>query len=202
MVNYTICINNGVEAFGTGDQKTITVNESVKTADEAALAREIAHANPLIPEQVAKAVLENFCTAAAQKMSEGFAIQFKNGNDVAIRIYPDIHVKGGNINLQRAKELMPEDVTDEASMVEKAGDLVSKAGVTVRVKAECQQKFTDLLLAQSPSIQREDIIEKAKVSRVNPAPANNNQPENPNTGGNTGGNGGNGGNGDADGDAI
>ena len=55
---------------------------------------------------MAKAVLENFCKAAAHLMSMGFAIQLKNGNNVALRIHPDIHVKGGNINLERAKELV------------------------------------------------------------------------------------------------
>ena len=30
-------------------------------------------------------------------MAMGFAIQFKNGQDVLMRIYPDVHLKGGNI---------------------------------------------------------------------------------------------------------
>ena len=30
-MEYTISINNGVEAFGTAGQKTITVNEELKT---------------------------------------------------------------------------------------------------------------------------------------------------------------------------
>ncbi len=33
-------------------------------------------------------------------MAMGFAIQFKNGQDVLMRIYPDVHLKGGNINLE------------------------------------------------------------------------------------------------------
>ena len=41
-------------------------------------------------------------------MAMGFAIQFKNGQDVLMRIYPDVHLKGGNINLERAKQLNPE----------------------------------------------------------------------------------------------
>lgn len=126
-----------------------------------ALAREINHENPLIPEQVARAVLENFCKAAAQLMSMGFAIQLKNGNDVAIRIYPDIHVKGGNINLARAQQLAPE-VTELT--LENVGDLVTKARVTVRARADCQQKFTDLLLSMGVSISRKGVVEKAKVT--------------------------------------
>lgn len=34
MIQYTVSLNNGVEAFGI-DQKTITANEEVLTADEA-----------------------------------------------------------------------------------------------------------------------------------------------------------------------
>lgn len=174
MIEYKVYLNNGIEAFGV-DQKTITANEEVKTCDEQALAREISHENPLIPEQVAKAVLENFCNAAANLMSMGFAIQLKNGQDVAMRIYPDIHVKGGNINLARAKELDP-TVTELTK--ENAGDLVSKAGVTVRVHAECEHKFTELLQSVGASVQRTDVVERAKVTRSDSS----------STGGTTGGN--------------
>ena len=161
MIQYTVSLNNGIEAFDV-DQKTITANESVQTADEQALAREISHENPLIPEQVAKAVLENFCKAAASLMSMGFAIQLKNGNDVALRIYPDVHVKDGNINLARAQQLDP---TVTELTLENAGDLVSRAGVTVRAKAECQRKFTELLLSMGAGLQRKEVVEKAKVER-------------------------------------
>ena len=131
----------GNEALGT--EKTITANESLRTCDMKALAREISHQNALIPEDVAASVLGYFCKAAVQKMAEGFAIQLYNGQDVAIRIFPDIHVKGGNINLTRAKELDP-TVTELTA--ENAGELIDKAGgVTVRVRATCMQKFTELL---------------------------------------------------------
>ena len=163
-------MNNGIEAFGI-DQKTITANEFVMTCDEQALAREISHENALIPEQVAKAVLENFCKAAAQLMSMGFAIQLKNGNDVALRIHPDIHVKGGNINLARAKELDP-TVTELTK--ENAGDLVNRAGVVVRAKAECEPKFTELLLSMGAGISRKDVIERAMVARKDDSGSNEN----------------------------
>ena len=161
MIQYKVFLNNGIEAFGI-TEKTITVNEELQTVDEQALAREISHENPLIPEQVAKAVLENFCKAAANLMSMGFAIQLKSGQDVALRIYPDVHVKGGNINLKRAKELDPE-VT--ALTVENAGALVDKAGVTVRVRAESEVKFTELLKAAGTGVQRKDVVEKEMVKR-------------------------------------
>ena len=188
MIDYKVYLNNGVEALGV-DQKTITANEDVRTADEAAVAREIAHENPLIPEQVAQGVLQNFCKAAASLMSMGFAIQLKNGNDVALRLYPDIHVKGGNINLARAQQLDP---TVTELTLENAGSLVDKAGVTVRAKAECEQKFTEMLMAESSGIQRKEIIEKARVVRKDsngdsPSPdypeGEGTDPETPGTGG-------------------
>ena len=193
MFYYDIWINNGVEAFGT-EGKTITVNEVLRTADIKALAREIAHENALIPAQVAENVLQNFAKAACNLMSQGNAIQFKTGNDVAMRIYPDIKIKGGNINLARAKELMPDEVTDEASMVAHAGELVNRAGIVVRAYAECQQKFTEMLKQESSGIELNNIVEKAKISRTGEENeeseednTQNNTPVTPNNGGSTGG---------------
>ena len=184
MISYKVCLNNGNEVLGV-DQKTITANEDVQTADEQALAREISHLNPLIPEQVAKAVLENFAAAAANLMSMGFAIQMKSGDDMVLRIHPDIHVRGGNINLARARELDP-SVTELT--LENAGDLVSKAGVTLRAKAECGQKFTDLLLSMGASVQRKEVVERAKVERKDGTSGSGNGSGSGNTtpGGNTG----------------
>lgn len=162
MIEYKGQLNLGNEALGT--EKTITANEVVRTADVDALAREIHHQNTLIPEQVAKAVLENFCAAACELMNMGFAVQLNNGNEVAIRILPDIHVKGGNINLKRAKELDP-SVTELT--LENAGALIDKAGgVTVKVRAIVQQKFTDLLNRQGVKVQRVGIQEGAYVERT------------------------------------
>ena len=162
MIEYKGQLNLGNEALNT--EPTITANESLRTCDTKALAREIHHQNTLIPEQVAEAVLENFCKAAVEKMAEGFAITLNSGNDVAIRIFPDIHVKGGNINLARAKELDP-TVTELTA--ENAGELIDKAGgVQVRVRATCMQKFTDLLEKEDYQVKRVGIETKAYVERV------------------------------------
>lgn len=162
MIEYKGQLNLGNEALGT--EKTITANEFVRTADTQALAREIHHQNTLIPEQVAKAVLDNFCAAAAELMAMGFAIQLQNGDDVAMRIFPDIHVKGGNINIKRARELDP-TVTELTA--ENAGDLIDKAGgVTVRVRAVVQQKFTELLNAEGVKVQRVGVVEVPYVGRT------------------------------------
>jgi hypothetical protein len=161
MIDYKAQLNLGNEAFGT--EKTITANEVLRTAETDALAREIAHQNPLIPEQVAEAVLQNFCKAACELMAMGFAIQLRNGDDVAIRILPDIHVKGGNINLARAKKLDP---TVTELTLENAGDLIDKAGgVTCRVRAIVQQKFTDLLNLEGVRVQRTGVVEVPYVQR-------------------------------------
>ena len=161
MIEYKGQLNEGVEAFGT--EKTITANEVLRTCDAKALAREIHHQNTLIPEQVAEAVLENFCKAAVQKMAEGFGVQLTNGNDVAIRIFPDVHIKGGNINLTRARELDP-TVTELTE--ENAGALIDKAGVQCRVRATCMQKFTDLLEDEDYKLTRTGIEVKPYISKT------------------------------------
>jgi hypothetical protein len=60
---------------------------AARTADLKALAREIHHQNALVPEDVAAAVLNYFCKAAVEKMSEGFAVQLdaENGDFVEAR---------------------------------------------------------------------------------------------------------------------
>ena len=163
MIDYKGQLNLGNEALNT--EPTITANESLRTCDVKALAREIHHQNALIPEQVAEAVLENFCKASVEKMAEGFAITLNSGQDVAIRIFPDIHVKGGSINLARAKELDP-TVTELTA--ENAGELIDKAGgVTVRVRATCMNKFTELLEKEEFQVKRVGIETKAYVERTN-----------------------------------
>ena len=80
-------------------EKTITANEVLRTCDTKALAREISHQNALIPEQVAAAVLENFCKAAAEKMAEGLCHPTERTRPSA-----SSPTSTGNINLARAKE--------------------------------------------------------------------------------------------------
>ena len=191
MIKYQVSLNKGVEAFGTGP--SITANEIVDTADASALAREIHHLNSLIPEQVAEAVLQNFCEAAANLMAMGYAVVLRSGADAAIRIYPDVHVKGGNINLDRAKQLIPGTV---ALSLDNAGELVTKAGVTVRAKAECEPKFNDLLTTAGARLERKEVVEKACVKRANASDSENGGSDSSDSegdGGSTGGSGGNGG---------
>lgn len=166
MIQYEVCLNQGNEALQTG--KSITANELLLTCDEKALAREIHHQNSLIPEDVAASVLGYFGRAAAQLMAMGFAIQFKDGQDVLMRIYPDLHLKGGNINLTRAKQLDPE-VTDLT--MENAGDLATKVGVSVKVRCESEVKFTELLEKEGYNVERKTVREVAYISKKDGAPS-------------------------------
>lgn len=160
MISYKGQLNEGNAALGT--EKTITANEDIRTCDLKALAREINHQNALIPEDVAASVLGYFCKAAVQKMAEGFAVQLTSGSDVAIRIFPDVHIKGGNINLERAKQLDPSITKLTEDVV---AQLIDKAGVQVRVRATCMQKFTDLLESEGYQLSRSGVETKAYVER-------------------------------------
>ena len=181
MISYKGQLNEGNAALGT--EKTITANEDIRTCDLKALAREINHQNALIPEDVAASVLGYFCKAAVQKMAEGFAVQLTSGSDVAIRIFPDVHIKGGNINLERAKQLDPSITKLTEDVV---AQLIDKAGVQVRVRATCMQKFTDLLESEGYQLTRSGVETKAYVDRKGTDPDD--EPADDNQGTKTGGN--------------
>ena len=182
MIQYEVQLNQGNEALQTG--KTITANEVLLTCDEKALAREIHHQNSLIPEDVAASVLGYFGKAAAQLMAMGFAIQFKQGQDVLMRIHPDVHLKGGNINLERARELNPE-VTDLT--LENAGELATQVGVKVRVRCETETKFTELLQSEGFSVERKAVKEVAYVAKKGSDGGDSGEQTGGNGGGNQGG---------------
>lgn len=159
MIEYQGQVNRPNAALGA-TERTITANEVVRTADTKAVAREIHHQNTLIPEQVAESVLQNFCAAAVELMSQGFALQLQSGQDVAMRILPDIHLKGGNINLKRARQLTGNQQLTEDEMVAQAGELIDKVGLKVSVRAIVQQKFTDMLDKEGYTLKRTGIVER------------------------------------------
>ena len=146
MIKYDVKLNNGVEAFGT-TEKTLTASEHVENVDANFMAHHMHLHNPLIPEDVATAVLNAFCESAAELMGQGNAVVLTSKGKAALRLYPDVHVKGGNINLARAQELMPE-VTELT--LDNASELVQRAGLTLRAKAECEPAM-GVLLDQSKS---------------------------------------------------
>ena len=164
MVKYNLQINNGVEAFGTTG-KTITANEVVETCDAAELAREIAHYAEVVNERTCKFVLDNLLAACVQKMSEGKAVVLTLDGKAALRIYPDVHLKCGNINLAKAQEL---DQTVTEITVENVSDLAQKAGgVVLRAKAEVEQPLTDALAKLDPTIRLNEKKEMPRINRTN-----------------------------------
>ena len=166
MVDVVISINNGNEAFGvTG--KTITVNEQPKSVSLDFVAEELHHRMPLVPADVISQVLVGFQDVAARMMAEGFAIQGTNAKgDVLLRYYTDARLKCQSINLTKAKELMPDVVTDEATMVAHAGELIALAGVQLRPYVEVKQKFHELLSEFKPKYEVKGVVEKAYVAKT------------------------------------
>ena len=180
MVKYNLQLNNGVEAFGTTG-KTITANEVVETCDAAELAREIAHYAEVVNERTCKFVLDNLLAACVQKMSEGKAVVLTLDGKAALRIYPDVRLKAGSINLAKAKEL---DKTVTDLTMDNISDLATKAGgVVLRAKAEVEQPMTDALLKMGASVHMDGKKEIARILRKE------NQGEGGNTGGGTQGGG-------------
>ncbi len=160
-IKFNVCLNNGNEAFGTG--KSITANEVCETADNNFVAHHLHLHNPLVPEDVAKAVLNAFCETVAELVGQGYAVQLMKGSDVMLRIYPDIHLVGDNINLSRAQQLDP-SVTDLT--LENAGDLAARVGVTVRPRAQVTQRFADLLDQKKASVERVAVVERPYIQRT------------------------------------
>ena len=169
MVDIIISVNNGIEAFGTSG-KTLTVNEQPKNISLDFVAEELHHRMPLVPNDVIKQVLAGFQDVTARLIAEGFAIQGTNTyGDVLMRYYVDAHLNTPtrNINLAKAKELMPDVVTDEASMVAHAGELVALAGVTLRPYVEVQKKMHELLADYKPKYDVKGVKEVPYVARTN-----------------------------------
>lgn len=181
-VDYKIFINNGVDAFNTTG-KTLSVEEQPKTVSVDFLADAIHSQNELIPKRTAKEVLSLFGVVAARLMAEGLAMQFTDDGKVLLRVYADAKIKGGNINLARARELTGDASLTEEQMVSRAGEIVALAGVQLRAYAEVQQKFNELLQSFNPSPHLDGIVERARIERKDGEGGSDN----------TGGNGGNGG---------
>ena len=60
---------------------------------------------------------------------------------------------------------MPDDVTDEASMVAHAGELVALAGVQLRPYVEVQKKFHELFATHKPKYEVKGTKEVAYVAK-------------------------------------
>lgn len=165
MIDVVISVNNGNEAFGTTG-KTLTVNERPKEVSLDFVAEELHHKMRHFEKEDIEQVLSGFIEVAARLMAEGFGIQYTNTkDDVMLRLYTDARLEGQNINLARAKELMPGVVTDEETMVAHAGELVALAGVKLRPYVEVQQKLHEKLQEYKPKYQVKETKEVAYVPK-------------------------------------
>ena len=185
MIKYNIKLNQGNEVLNS--EKTITAVEVVENVDANFMAHHMHLHNALIPEDVATAVLNAFCESAAELMGQGHAVVLTSKGKAALRLYPDIHVKGGNINLARAQELM-EGVTELS--LDNASELVQRAGLTLRAKAECEPAMGVLLDQSKSGLTLNEVVNVPYVQRTatpaDPAapadPTSGNQGNNPNPG--------------------
>ena len=186
MIKYNVKLNNGVEALNI-NEKSVSAEEVVENVDAKFMAHHMHLHNALIPEDVATAVLNAFCESAAELMGQGHAVVLTSKGKATLRLYPDIHVKGGNINLARAQELM-EGVTELT--LDNATELVQRAGLTLRAKAECEPAMGVLLDQSKSGLTLNSVVNVPYVHRT-ATPAT---PTDPNEGGNNGGNNNGGGN--------
>ena len=186
MIKYNVKLNNGVEALNI-NEKSVSAEEVVENVDAKFMAHHMHLHNALIPEDVATAVLNAFCESAAELMGQGHAVVLTSKGKAALRLYPDVHVKGGNINLARAQELM-EGVTELT--LDNATELVQRAGLTLRAKAECEPAMGVLLDQSKSGLTLNSVVNVPYVHRT-ATPAT---PTDPNEGGNNGGNNNGGGN--------
>ena len=185
MIKYNIKLNQGNEVLNS--EKTVTAVEVVENVDAKFMAHHMHLHNALIPEDVATAVLNAFCESAAELMGQGHAVVLTSKGKAALRLYPDIHVKGGNINLARAQELM-EGVTELS--LDNASELVQRAGLTLRAKAECEPAMGVLLDQSKSGLTLNEVVNVPYVHRTaspadpaDPAdPTSGNQGNNPNSG--------------------
>ena len=187
MIKYNVKLNNGVEALNI-NEKSVSAEEVVENVDAKFMAHHMHLHNALIPEDVATAVLNAFCESAAELMGQGHAVVLTSKGKAALRLYPDIHVKGGNINLARAQELM-EGVTELS--LDNASELVQRAGLTLRAKAECEPAMGVLLDQSKSGLTLNEVVNVPYVHRTAipadaqqaPAdPTSGNQGNNPNPG--------------------
>ena len=162
MLKYNVKLNNGNEALNV-NEKTITAVEVVENVDAKFMAHHMHLHNALIPEDVATAVLNAFCESAAELMGQGHAVVLTSKGKAALRLYPDVHVNGGNINLARAQELMPE-VTELS--LDNASELVQRAGLTLRAKAECEPAMGVLLDQSKSGLTLNEVVNVPYVHRT------------------------------------
>lgn len=161
MIDYDIIINEGNDILGM--DKTITLKRKPHLLSSQRLLQRIYDKNPLVPKQVTKGVIDFLFDVIVDELSNGRSVRLKRGNETQLRFSPEVRIKGGNINLKRAKELDP-SVTDITP--ENAAALVRKAGTYIRVKVRCDKRMTQKLqdTKSIPDNSETQVIIKKKVT--------------------------------------
>lgn len=163
MIIYNVLINNGNENIGAEGQ-TITLQEQLTPAGNTEVARQITHQNSLIPISLSELMVEYTLKGILELLALGHVVQLKIGNNVMLRIWPDVKPVGGdNINLARAQE---KDPTITEFTVENAGQIVDLIGVNLKVQAEVQVKLSEMLRDLKPEVHRDKVISRPKVTRT------------------------------------
>ena len=163
MILYNVLINNGNENIGAEGQ-TITLQEQLTPAGNTEVARQITHQNSLIPISLSELMVEYTLKGILELLALGHVVQLKIGNNVMLRIWPDVKPVGGdNINLARAQE---KDPTITEFTVENAGRIVDLFGVNLKVQAEVQVKLSEMLRDLKPEVCRDKVINRPKVTRT------------------------------------
>ena len=170
MIKYGLYLNEGNEALNLG--RTITANELPDDMTAAQLAREISHDNPLVPESVAKGVIDSFCRIVAQAMAEGRCVNLCNGSDVFLRLYADVHL-AKTFDLKEAKARGYEGST----LTEECFTLIQPSDLVIKAHAEVEQKFTDMVRDKRDGLQRTHTETRAYIRRK----TNSNTPTTPST---------------------
>ena len=165
MIDIKISINNGNEAFGTTG-KTLTVNEQTKSVSLDFVAEELHHRMPLVPTDVIQQVLTGYAEVVSRLIAEGFCINYTNTKgDVLWQQYVDARLKCQSVNLEKARELTGDRQLEEAELVQRAGEIVQLAGVTLRPYVEVRQKFHELLADYKPKYNVVGVEERAYVEK-------------------------------------
>lgn len=178
MIHYDITLNQGSEALNS--EPTLTANERPQDMTPAQLAREVHHLNTLIPEQIAKSVIDNLCEVICTSIAEGKRVLLMNGQDVYLSIYADVHLRQTmNLAALRARGYEGTAITEEAARYIQPSDLIVKA------KAETEQKFTDHMRSHIDGLHRlcgiviKDYVRKKDTSSTPTTPTD---PTNPGSG--------------------
>lgn len=167
-IPYSIYLNEGTEGFN--EKKTLTVGETPVDLSATELAREVHHANALIPQAVAEGVINSLMDVIAQKLAEGYRISLRHRGEAYLSLYADLHLKQTfDLAEARKRGFTGTELTLEAAPLITAND------ITLRARAEVEQKFTEAVRTYCQGIQRTDSKTRPFVRKKGSTTEGNNQ---------------------------